>query len=142
MNDYEIIDNYGYKDHGYLNNVIDYALNKLEINNTSFTIIFIDDEEIHVLNKEYRNVDKSTDVISFAFNDQGKLDLPINLLGDIYISIPTMKRQAVEYNTGEKRELAFLTIHGLLHLLGYDHMNKEEEEVMFKLQEEILHETI
>ncbi len=62
----------------------------------------------------------------------------IRLLGEIYICIPRMKQQAIEYQHSEKRELSFLAVHGLLHLLGYDHMNKEEEKVMFELQELIL----
>ena len=94
------------------------------------------------MNYQYRNIDNTTDVLSFALNDsEDNFDEQINVLGDIFISIPRMKKQAVEYGHSEKRELSFLTIHGLLHLLGYDHMNKDDEEVMFSLQEEVLNES-
>ena len=81
------------------------------------------------LNKEYRSLDKTTDVLSFAFEDTGKIGYNIRQLGEIYISIPKMKDQALEYGHSEARELAFLTVHGLLHLLGYDHMNADDEKV-------------
>lgn len=138
---YDIIDNYGYNDYEYLNEVIDYAIKKLDIKNSIFDIIFIDDEEMHKLNKEYRGIDRTTDVLSFALNDNKHIDTFINSLGDIFISIPKMKSQAEEYGHSEKRELSFLALHGLLHLLGYDHtLGKKEEEEMFGLQKEILNE--
>lgn len=138
---YDIIDNYGYSDYEYLNEVLDYAIKKLNIDNSIFDIIFIDDEEMHKLNKEYRGIDRTTDVLSFALNDNKHIDAFINSLGDIFISIPKMKSQAEEYGHSEKRELSFLALHGLLHLLGYDHtLGKKEEEEMFGLQKEILSE--
>lgn len=138
---YDIIDNYGYNDYEYLNEVIDYAIKKLDIKNSIFDIIFIDDEEMHKLNKEYRGIDRTTDVLSFALNDNKHIDAFVNSLGDIFISIPKMKSQAEEYGHSEKRELSFLALHGLLHLLGYDHtLGKKEEEEMFGLQKEILNE--
>ena len=138
---YDIIDNYGYSDYEYLNEVLDYAIKKLKIHNSIFDIIFIDDEEMHKLNKEYRGIDRTTDVLSFALNDNSHIKTEINSLGDIFISIPKMKSQALEYNHSEKRELSFLTVHGILHLLGYDHtLGKKEEEEMFGLQKEILNE--
>lgn len=138
---YDIIDNYGYSDYEYLNEVLDYAIKKLKIDNSIFDIIFIDDEEMHKLNKEYRGIDRTTDVLSFALNDNKHIDAFINSLGDIFISIPKMKSQAEEYGHSEKRELSFLVLHGLLHLLGYDHtLGKKEEEEMFGLQKEILSE--
>ena len=94
---------------------------------------------IQTINKEYRGIDRITDVISFAFEDSGKqVYNNVRLLGEIYICIPRMIEQANEYGHSEKRELSFLAVHGLLHLLGYDHMTKEEEEIMFKKQELIL----
>ena len=79
------------------------------------------------------------DVISFAFEDNEDIRYnDIRLLGDIYICIPRMKEQAIAYGHSEKRELSFLAVHGLLHLLGYDHMNEEDEKIMFALQELIL----
>jgi probable rRNA maturation factor len=91
------------------------------------------------MNRDYRGVDRVTDVISFAFEDsQDFVYNDIRMLGDIFICIPQMKRQAVDYGHSEKRELSFLAVHGILHLLGYDHMNEEDEKVMFALQELIL----
>ena len=140
MNTYDIIDEYGYENYEYLNEVIDYTLNKLKVENSVFDIIFIDDEKMHEMNKEYRGIDRTTDVLSFALNDNKHIDTYINSLGDIYISIPKMISQSKEYEHSEKRELSFLTVHGLLHLLGYDHMEKEDEIIMFGLQKEILDE--
>ena len=141
MNNYEITDNGLYENYDYLYDVIDAALKHENVENAIFSVVFMNDEEIHEMNREYRGVDRVTDVISFAFEDNDDLVYnDIRMLGDIYISIPQMQRQAIEYGHSEKRELAFLTVHGLLHLLGYDHMVKEEEEVMFKLQEVILNE--
>ena len=108
------------------------------------SVSFVDDVFIHQLNKEYRHVDRPTDVISFAFldNEKNREQLlhghSLVSLGEIYISIDRAKAQAEEYQHPLERELSFLFVHGLLHLLGYDHMNKEDEEVMFKLQDEIL----
>ena len=138
---YTIEDNNKYKDYDYLYDVLDYALEHEKATNSIFSIIFVDDDEIHKINKEYRNVDRITDVISFAFEDnQDIMYNEIRMLGDIYICIPQMKRQAIDYGHSEKRELSFLAVHGLLHLLGYDHMEKEDEEKMFSLQELILND--
>ena len=108
------------------------------------SISFVDNEFIHHLNKEYRNIDRPTDVISFAFldgNNQREEMLHskgIVSLGDIYISLDKAQEQAQEYGHPLDRELRFLFVHGLLHLLGYDHMTKKDEEKMFPLQEKIL----
>lgn len=139
MNDITIEDNGLYKDYDYLEDVLEYTLEHEKVNNAIFSVVFVDDEEIHRLNKEYRHVDKGTDVISFAFEDNEKVRYnDIRVLGDIYICIPQMKRQAISYGHSEKRELSFLCVHGLLHLLGYDHMTEEDEKIMFGLQELIL----
>lgn len=118
------------------------ALRTLEyefVDNAEASIIIVDNEEIRKINKDYRNIDKETDVISFALeDDQTFINIPVRILGDIYISIDKAKTQAEEYGHCLKRELAFLTVHGMLHLLGYDHMEKEDEIVMFKKQDEIL----
>ena len=111
--------------------------------NPILSVSFVDNEFIHKMNKEYRGIDRPTDVISFAFLDNEDRESlykgkePV-CLGDIYISIDKAKEQAEEYGHSIKRELSFLFVHGLLHLLGYDHMNQADEEVMFKLQDEIL----
>lgn len=120
-------------------NLIEYALKYKKLENVIFNVIFVDNETIKSINKEYRGIDSETDVISFALEDNNDIRFEFGrILGDIYISVPKMKDQAKEYGHSEKREMAFLTIHGLLHLLGYDHMNKEDEEIMFKEQELIL----
>ncbi len=119
--------------------VVHYALDKEQLRYVVFNIIFVDDMFITSLNHDYRGQNKSTDVISFALEDNLTIDLgEYRLLGDIYISIDTAKRQADEYGHSLLRELSFLAIHGLLHLLGYDHMNEEDEKVMFEKQELIL----
>ena len=141
-NNYTIEDNNLYQDYDYLYDVLDHALEHEKVKNAIFSIIFVGEDEIHELNKDYRGIDRITDVISFAFEDTKDLEYnDIRLLGDIYICIPQMKRQAIDYGHSEKRELSFLAVHGLLHLLGYDHMKEEDEKVMFGLQELILNET-
>ncbi len=138
-NDYSIIDNGLYQDYDYLYSLLNHTLEHEKVNNAIFSIIFVDDDEIHRLNRDYRQVDRITDVISFAFEDSDDLVYnDIRVLGDIYICIPQMKRQAINYGHSEKRELSFLAVHGLLHLLGYDHMTSEDEKVMFGLQELML----
>lgn len=120
---------------------IDFALKYLKLDNVMFNVIIVDNEEIHKINKEYRNIDRPTDVISFALEDDDTfIKIDKRILGDIYISIDKAKEQAEEYGHTLLRELCFLTIHGILHLLGYDHMEKDEEEIMFELQERILTE--
>lgn len=122
--------------------VIDYAVKKEKLENISFNIIIVDNEYIHNLNKEYRNIDRETDVITFALEDDDSIIVgdEVRVLGDIYISIDKAREQAKEYNHSLKRELSFLAVHGFYHLLGYDHETKEDEEVMFKKQEAVLDE--
>lgn len=119
--------------------------------NTEVSVTLVDNERIKEINREYRNNDYATDVISFAMDDVHEDDIfsEINFeediglphtLGDLFISLEKMKEQAEEYGHSEKRELGFLAVHGFLHLNGYDHMNEEDEKEMFGLQEEILGE--
>ena len=139
MNKFDIIDEYGYKDYKILDKVLKRTLKLEKVHNALFTIILVDENKIQQLNRDYRKIDKVTDVISFAFEDNDKKEYNnMRILGEIYICIPRMKQQAIDYGHGETRELAFLGVHGLLHLLGYDHMTKEDEEVMFGKQEMIL----
>ena len=140
--EYKINNVYGYdKDYSYLDRVIKRTLMKEKALASIFSIIFVSEEEIQTINKTYRQIDKVTDVISFAFEDnKDDFMLENRVLGDIYICIPRMISQAKEYGHSETRELSFLVVHGLLHLLGYDHMTKEDEEKMFGLQKEILDE--
>ena len=109
----------------------------LQVEDALVNIIIVDNEEIKKINKEYRNIDNVTDVISFALEDV-EFKTPFRILGDIYISYEKVKEQALKYEHSEKRELYFLATHGLLHLLGYDHMNENEEKIMFDLQKELL----
>ena len=121
MENYSIIDNDLYQNYDYLNEVINHTLEVMDAKESIFTIIFVTPEEIHELNKQYRGVDRVTDVISFALEDAHDVSLTdVRVLGDIYICIDRMKEQAIEYGHSETRELSFLTVHGLLHLLGYD----------------------
>ncbi len=106
-------------------------------NKKIFSIIFVDDTKILELNRTYRNIDRVTDVISFALCDDAENAL-LDELGDIFIDLEQASRQAEEYGHSMEREVAFLAVHGYLHLCGYDHMTKDEEEIMFKKQEEIL----
>lgn len=142
MNEFEIINEFGYKDdYSYLDDVINHTLEILDIKNAYFSVIFIDDEKMHEMNKNYRGIDRTTDVLSFALEDNEIIKQPIRELGDIFVSIPKMREQAIEYNHSEKRELSFLVCHGLLHLLGYDHTKGEEEErIQFGLQDRVLND--
>ena len=100
------------------------------------SIILVDLSEIHRINKEYRNIDSPTDVISFAAID-GENELPQEM-GDIFICREKIAQQAENYGHSELREFSFLVTHGIYHLLGYDHMTKDDETVMFTKQEKIL----
>lgn len=112
------------------------------------SVIFMDNQAIQVINREYRGKDLSTDVISFALEDEGPDELPIIFdnedellprnLGDIMISTEKAQAQAIEYGHSFERELGFLAVHGFLHLNGYDHLEPTEEKEMFGLQKEIL----
>ena len=122
-----------------LNDYVNYLVGKLELDRCEFNIIIIDNEKIHKINKEYRNIDRETDVISFALEDNMDVEyVDFRLLGDIYISIDRCYQQAQDYGHSRIREICFLATHGILHLLGYDHMNPDDEKEMFSLQNELL----
>ena len=143
MNSFEIINetNENIKELKDIKKLVDFALNYQQIENSIFNIIIVDEAKIQEINREYRNKDFVTDVISFALEDDDTfIQTDMRILGDIYICLKKCKDQSMEYRHSFLRELSFLTIHGLLHLLGYDHMNVEDEKVMFKLQEMILNE--
>ena len=122
--------------------VLNYAIKKEKLENVIFNVIIVDNNYIHELNRDYRHIDRETDVITFALEDEKDMVVPDGerVLGDIYISIDKAKSQAKEYGHSLLRELTFLAVHGFYHLLGYDHMTKEEEEIMFSKQEEVLRE--
>lgn len=107
------------------------------------SLTFVDDAKILEINRDYRNIDKATDVISFAILDDNELPQIEGMevdLGDIFISIDTAKKQAENLNQTLLQELEFLFVHGVLHLFGYDHMNEEDETEMFTLQRKIIDE--
>ncbi len=111
--------------------------------NREISIVFIDNKISHNINKKYRHKDYPTDVISFAF-DEGeeeiKIKNQIHILGEIFINIEKAKQQASSYGHSEKREFCFLFLHGLLHILGYNHKLENERKIMFGLQKKILQE--
>ncbi|WML45346.1 rRNA maturation RNase YbeY [Neobacillus sp. PS3-40] len=110
------------------------------------SVTFVTNERIWEINRDYRDKDAPTDVISFAMEELGEGEIELigagmpRVLGDIIISIAKAKEQAEEYGHSFLRELGFLTVHGFLHLLGYDHMTEDDEKEMFTLQKEILDE--
>lgn len=135
-----------------INKVIDICMKseKLEMD-YEVSVLIVDDEEIRLINKEHRDINKSTDVLSFPMaefhngeliSDEGDYDFEFEqlMLGDIIISAETAKRQAIEYGHSFEREMAFLTAHSCFHLLGYDHMEEAEEKVMLGKQEAVLKE--
>ena len=122
-----------------LNDYVKYVVNELELDKCEFNIIIVDNERIHEINREYRNVDRETDVISFALEDNMDIEYDdFRLLGDIYISLDKCYSQALEYGHSKVREICFLATHGILHLLGYDHMEESDEKEMFELQNKLL----
>lgn len=150
---------------GMLKELLRLAGEQEQVDSGEVAVSFVDDETIHQLNKEYRGMDKPTDVLSFAMSESGEDELPVfyddmeeveievegleedddgeeNLLaeplGDIVISVPRALAQAEEYGHSAEREIGFLFVHGFLHLIGYDHESEEDEKVMFAKQEEIL----
>ena len=121
--------------------IIREACKELDIqDDLELSVIFVDDKRIHEINREYRQIDRSTDVISFDLEDseQYYIEGMPRKIGDIFISIDHAKMQAEEYGHSFYREMCFLFTHGLLHLLGFDHMNEEDEKVMFGRQKTIL----
>jgi len=139
-------------DHDYLNekqmqqvkDLLQFAADQLKVGNAELSLTFVDNPTIHKINLEYRGKDYPTDVISFALEEITEEEVPIigedvpRVLGDIIVSVPKAVSQAEEYGHSFEREIGFLIVHGFLHLLGYDHMEKADEQEMFALQEDIL----
>jgi len=127
--------------------ILIYTAEKEEVDsNSELSVTFVSNDEIQEINREWRGKDQATDVISFAMEELGEDEIDFGLLedepivlGDLIISVERCREQAAEYGNHFERELGFLAVHGFLHLLGYDHIEKAEEEVMTKRQEEILH---
>ncbi|WP_214847634.1 rRNA maturation RNase YbeY [Exiguobacterium sp. s193] len=127
--------------------ILDYTSKQEEIEtNSELSVTFVTNAEIREINRDWRGKDQATDVISFAMDELGEDEIDFQLLedepvvlGDLIISVERCREQAAEYGNRFERELGFLAVHGFLHLLGYDHIEKADEEVMTKRQEEILH---
>ncbi|PKG21785.1 rRNA maturation RNase YbeY [Niallia nealsonii] len=134
-------------DQNIIYDLLQFAAQKQELKGTvELSVTFVGNDRIQEINKEYRKKDQPTDVISFAMEELGEgevelvgADMP-RVLGDIIISIDKAEEQAKDYGHSYMRELGFLSVHGFLHLLGYDHLTKEEEEIMFSTQKQILDE--
>lgn len=141
MNSYDLINKTDFKIDKTVYKLINKTLKKEKVKRSYFSIIIVDNKEMRSLNKKYRNKDEPTDVLSFRIFDKEDLKQHKHkMLGDIYISVDKVRTQALANNHSELREMGFLIIHGLLHLLGYEHNNKEEEDLMLNKQEEILNE--
>ncbi len=122
----------------YIKEITKKILKELNLNNVEISIILTDDETIRKLNKEWRGKDKPTDVLSFPMDMEKPPGYRYHLLGDVIISIPYAKRQAKEIGYSPREEVLRLLIHGILHLLGYDHETSEEDaKRMFSLQDKI-----
>lgn len=122
-------------------NICNFACKKLDVINPVFNITIVSSDTIQEINRDYRNKDSVTDVISFAFEESDDLIYDnIRFLGEIYICYDRCLEQSIEFGHSFERELCYLSIHGLLHLLGYDHMKEEDKVIMRTLEEEILNE--
>lgn len=124
-----------------VSDVLNFACKHLKIENPLLNVVIVDNEKIREINRDYRNKDAVTDVISFAFEEVKDVDYEdVRFLGEIYISYERCKEQAKDFGHTVRREFCYLAVHGLLHLLGYDHMTEEDKKVMRALEEEILNE--
>lgn len=124
-----------------LNETMNKAAEIHGLSNQEMSIIFVDNIQIQKINRDYRDKDQVTDVISFALNDDDTaFAWEKNNLGDIYISLERAKEQSIDYGHSFDREVCYLAVHGLLHLLGYDHINKDDKEKMREKEEEIMAE--
>ncbi|MBO4292796.1 MAG: rRNA maturation RNase YbeY [Clostridia bacterium] len=123
-----------------------YKEEKLENSKLTIQITLTNPENIRKLNKEYRNIDKETDVLSFPMFEKEEIDLKVknqdfpyeDILGDMVISIPRVEEQAEEYGHSFKRELSYMVVHSFYHLMGYDHMEEEDKKEMREKEEVIL----
>ena len=126
-----------------LEKLLNFAAEKENVEDDSeLSVTFVSNERIQEINREYRDKDPATDVISFAMEELGEGEIPLigadmpRVLGDIIISTEKAREQAAEYGHSFSRELGFLTVHGFLHLLGYDHEIEEDEKKMFSRQKD------
>lgn len=144
---FDEVEEFGEEQLKQLENLLNFAASKEMVEpGSEVSVTFVTDERIHEINREYRDKDRPTDVISFALEEAGEGELEIvgadipRVLGDIIISTAKAREQANEYNHSFMREVGFLLVHGFLHLLGYDHETEEDEKIMFSRQREILDE--
>lgn len=122
-----------------IENILKLGLKHMNIKDSYISVVIVDKDKIYEINKTYRNVDKVTDVISFAFEDNGGITPDgLRILGEIYLCMDKAKEQAIEYGHSNKREICYLVTHGLLHLLGYDHEKEENKKKMRTKEENIL----
>ncbi|MCI6752626.1 MAG: rRNA maturation RNase YbeY [Selenomonas bovis] len=112
------------------------------VENGEVSVTLTNNDYIHQLNRKYRQIDRPTDVLSFALNESEEPDIEngpdINVLGDIILSVERAEEQAADYGHSLRREIAFLTVHGMLHLLGYDHMEEADRLEMEKEQRYVM----
>ncbi|WP_422123128.1 rRNA maturation RNase YbeY [Planococcus sp. X10-3] len=134
----------GDSDIQFVEKILQHAANNERVEEAEVSVSFVTNDRIRDINREYRDKDQPTDVISFAMEETGVGEITIQdsgeprVLGDIIISLDRTKEQAADYGHSFERELGFLAVHGFLHLLGYDHMNESEEKEMFAKQDVIL----
>lgn len=143
---YDKVKNVSLYEISFVRDIENFAARYLNLkDDVEMSITFVNDEEIKEINKRYRNVDRVTDVISFAIRDNNdlpinfeeKLGIPINL-GDLFIDLNQVLRQAHEYDHSYERELGYVCVHGFLHLNGFNHIKQEDENIMIPLQKKIL----
>lgn len=127
-----------------INKVLDECFEEENLNNKNLyiNIVLTNPENIKRINKEHRNIDKETDVLSFPMFEKEELEnrtsLTLDILGDIVISIDKVKEQAIEYGHSFERELSYMIVHGFYHLMGYDHMEETDKKIMREKEENIL----
>ena len=138
---YDVDEVLEYYDEDRIREYVEYILKneKEDFNDKTYYVSFMltNNEVIHKINKEYRGVDRPTDVISFAYNETENVG-PVEVVGDIIISIDKVREQAKEYGHSDKREFFYLLTHGMLHILGYDHIKDDERNIMREKEERYL----
>lgn len=135
-----IFNQYDEEEHSYnqvINKVMKQAYKTVKMKKSAIiNVVLINNDTIHLMNLQYRGIDRPTDVLSFENTDD------LSEIGDVFISLDKVKEQSIAYEHSFDRELAFLSCHGFLHCIGYDHQNIEDEKIMFALQDQILNQTI
>ena len=134
------------KEERVIKSMLKHMIRHEKLKNIYFNVIIVDNPYIHKINKEYRNIDKETDVLSFPMFQKEEIEglikkkenIVTDILGDVVISIPRVYEQAEEYNHSFERELSYMVVHGFYHLMGYDHMEEEEKKIMRQKEENVL----